>query len=93
VQPLTPALAGSLGHAKDVEGLLISSVKEDSPASAAGLEQGMVITQVVKDKKITAVKSVKEFQDVAGKADELVVYVQTAKGPGRFVTLAKEKKD
>src|SRR6185312_13186873 len=74
VQPLTPALAGSLGHAKDVEGLLISEVKEDSPAAAAGLKQGMVITKVVKDKKITPVKSVKEFQELAGKADEVAVY-------------------
>jgi serine protease Do len=93
VQPLTPQLAGSLGHAKDLQGLLVSAVKEGSPADAAGLEQGMVVTKVVKDKKIVAVKSVKEFQDLVGNADELALYVQTAKGPGHFVTLTREKKD
>jgi serine protease Do len=91
VQAVTPELANSLGHAKDVQGVLISSVKEGSPAEAAGLEQGMVITKVVKDKKINAVKSVKDFQDLAGKSDELALYVQGAKGPGHFVTLSKQK--
>jgi len=93
VQPLTTELASSLGYAKDVEGLLISSVKEGSPAEAAGLKQGMVITKVVKDKKISAVKSVKEFEELTGHSDEVAIYVQASQGPGRFVTLTKEKKD
>ena len=36
--------------------------------------------------------SVKEFQELAGKADELAVYVQTKDG-GKFVTLAKAVKN
>ncbi|MDR3632393.1 MAG: Do family serine endopeptidase [Isosphaeraceae bacterium] len=91
VQPLTPELAASLGHPKDLQGLLISSVKEGSPAEAAGLQQGEVITKVVKDKKINAVKTVKEFQDLTGHSDELALYVQPAKTPGHFVTLSKQK--
>ena len=39
-----------------------------------------MITKVVKDQKLQPVKDVKEFQDLAGKADELTLYVQTPKG-------------
>jgi len=91
VQPLTSELARSLGMSTDLQGLLISSVKEGSPAEAAGLEEGQVITKVVTDRKIQPVKTVKEFQDLAGKTDELAVYVQSPKGPSRFVTLSKKK--
>ncbi|MBV8676248.1 MAG: PDZ domain-containing protein, partial [Planctomycetaceae bacterium] len=91
VQPLTSELARSLGMSTDLQGLLISSVKEGSPAEAAGLEEGQVITKVVTDRKIQPVKTVKEFQDLAGKTDELAVYVQSTKGPSRFVTLSKKK--
>ena len=41
VQPLTPELAGQFGLDKESKGLLISSVKEGSPAEAAGLEEGI----------------------------------------------------
>ena len=51
-----------------------------------------MITKVVKDRKIQPVKTVKEFQDLTGKADELAVYVQAPKGPGRFVTLSKTRR-
>ena len=91
VQPLTSELARSLGMSTDLQGLLISLVKEGSPAEAAGLEEGQVITKVVTDRKIQPVKTVKEFQDLAGKTDELAVYVQSPKGPSRFVTLSKKK--
>jgi len=91
VQPLTPELAKGLGH-KSAEGLLISSVKEDSPAAAAGLKQGMVITQVVKDKAVKDVKGVKEFQELSKSSDTLMIYVETGEG-GQFVTLGKPSKD
>jgi len=52
-----------------------------------------VITQVVHDKKIQSVKDLKEFQDLAAKSDDLMVYVKSAKKPGGFVTLSKLKKD
>jgi len=93
VQPLTTELAAQFGLPKDVQGLLISSVKEGSPAEAAGIEAGNVITKVVQDRKIQAVKTVKDFQDLAGKSEDLAVYVQSGKGPSRFVTLSKAKKD
>ena len=93
VQPLTPELASSLGLKKDLQGLLISSVKEGGPAEAAGLTEGMVITKVIKDKKIGAIDSVKEFEALIAHADEVALYVESGKGPGRFVTLSKPKKD
>jgi len=91
VQPLTAELARPFGLPSDLHGLLINSVKEGSPAEAAGLEEGQVITKVVVDKKLQAIKTAKEFKDLAGKSDELALYVQSSKTPGRFVTLSKKK--
>jgi serine protease Do len=93
VQPLTADLAKPLGIAPDLQGLLVSSVKEGSPAEAAGIEAGNVITKVVRDRKIQSVKTVQEFQDLTAKTDEVAVYVQTPQGVGRFLTLSKVKKD
>jgi serine protease Do len=93
VQPLTPELAAQFGYTKDAKGLLINGVQSGSPAEAADLEQGQLITRVVKDKKVQAVSTVKEFEDLAGKADELAVFVEQPDRPGRFVPLSKVKKD
>lgn len=93
LQPLTPELAQQFGHKKGVQGVLISSVKENSPAAAIGLEAGMVITQVVHDRKPVAVKSVKDLQSLIGKSDEIALKIVTTKGASHFVTLTKEKKD
>jgi serine protease Do len=90
VQPLTSELAVQFGMDKDTKGLLISSVKEGSPAEAAGLEEGMVITKVVQDRELRPVPALKEFQDLVGKSDTLAVHVQTKEG-ARFVTLSKAK--
>jgi serine protease Do len=92
VQALTPELAAQFGYEKDAKGLLISDVKTDSPAAEAGLEPGLLITKVVKDQRPQAVTSVKDFQSLAGKADEIALYVVTPKGQGHFVTLSKAKK-
>jgi len=92
VQPLTADLAKSLGLAANVQGVLVSSVKEGSPAEAAGIEAGNVITRVVRDRKIQALTGVKEFQDLTSQSDEVAVYVQAGEGQGRFVTLTKAKK-
>jgi serine protease Do len=93
VQPLTAELAKSLGLSNGLEGLLVSSVKDGSPAEAAGIEAGNVITKVVRDRKIQPVKTVQEFQELTSKADEIAVFVQSGEGAGRFVTLTKAKKE
>ena len=49
----------------------------------------MIVTKVVKDKKTTAVTSAKQFQELAGKADELTLYAQNARGQGHFFVQVK----
>jgi len=92
LQPLTPDLAKGLGL-KDTQGLLVSGVKEGSPAEAAGLKSGVVITKVVRDKKVQTIKDVKEFKDLAAKSDELMIEVKASENSGGFVVLNKAKKD
>ena len=72
--------------------MLISEVKPDTPAEAEGLEPGLAITQVVVNKGPRPLTSTKQFQELAGKSDELTVYVQ-GKDVGKFVTLTKAKKN
>jgi len=90
VQELTPELAKQFGYPAEAKGVVISDVKDGSSADANGLEAGMLVTKVVKDKKVTPLTSPKQFQELAGKADELTLYVQTPDGRGRFFTLAKQ---
>jgi serine protease Do len=91
VQPLTAELAKPLGLPTDLKGLVVSSVKEGSPAAEAGIQEGDVITKVVRNRKIQPVTSLEDFQGLASKADELALYVQSGK-LGRFVTLSKHAK-
>ena len=92
VQPITPELAKSLDLPAGVKGLLVSQVKEGSAADAEGIKEGDLITKVVRNRRIQPLTSVKDFQDLASKSDELSFYVQSGKAPGRFVTLTKTKK-
>jgi serine protease Do len=90
LQPLTKELAKQFGHSSS-EGLLVSSVKEGSPAEAAGLQAGMVVAQVVHDRKPQPVKSLKDLQELASKHDELALFVIQPDGVGQWLTLAKGK--
>jgi serine protease Do len=87
VQPLTSDLAKKFGY-KEEAGLVIAEVAPDSPASAAGLEPGMLISQV--NRKSVGTKD--EF-DQAVKADHdsksLLLLVKTNQG-SRFVVLKAE---
>lgn len=58
VQHLTPELAQAMGYDENQQGALIAQVNENSPAEAAGLKAGDVITQV-NDTKITQASQVK----------------------------------
>jgi serine protease Do len=94
VQAVTPELARQFGHDKDAKGLLITNVKQGSPAEAAGLETGHLITRVVKDRRVQTLTSVKEFEAMVGNSDEIALYVEVAGGrSGHFVTLSKVKSD
>ena len=50
-----------------------SSVKDGSPAEAAGIQEGDVITKVVRDHKPQPLTSVKEFEELSSKTDELAL--------------------
>jgi serine protease Do len=91
VQPLTADLAKPLGLPAGLKGVVVSSVKDGSPAAEAGIQEGDVITKVVRDRRIQPLTGVQEFQDLASKEDELALYVQSGK-LGRFVTLSKTAK-
>jgi serine protease Do len=91
VQPLTSELAKPLGIPDDVTGLLVTSVKEGSSAAESGIQEGDVITKVVRDRKFQPMTSVKSFQELAAKSDELAVRVQRGKD-GRIVNLVKSPK-
>ncbi len=93
VQELTPELGKTFGYRSELKGLLISKVKADSPAEAAGLKAGLLITTVVKDKQSRPVESAKQFEELTSKSDELTFYVQSPSDTGRFVPLAKPKKN
>jgi serine protease Do len=91
VQPLTAELAKSLGTPAGTKGVVVSSVKEGSPAADAGLREGAVITGVLRNQEVQPVTSVEEFEKLASKADELVLYVHSGKAAG-FVPLSKGTK-
>lgn len=46
VQHLTPELAQAFGYPADLQGALVAQVNEGSPAEAAGLKPGDIITQI-----------------------------------------------
>lgn len=92
LQELTPELGEKFGYGRDTTGLLIAAVKAESPAEDVGLQEGFLITKVVKNRVPTGITSVKEFETLADKADELAVYVRTPQSQaGRFITLSKPK--
>ena len=93
VQPLTAELATQFGFDKDTKGLLVADVKDGSPAEAAGLIPGLLITRVVKDRRVQAPGSVKEFEAMASGAADLAIYVESPRGGGHFVTLSDTTKN
>jgi serine protease Do len=91
VQPLTSEVIKALGLPAETKGVVVSSVKEGSPAGEAGIQEGDVITKVVHNRRIQQVTGVEQFQSVAGQSDELAIVVQSGK-LSRFVTLTKGPK-
>ncbi|WP_435019019.1 trypsin-like peptidase domain-containing protein [Tundrisphaera sp. TA3] len=92
VQELTADLSKQFGYPEGAKGVVISDVKEDSPADSNGLKAGLLITSVLKDKKLTPIESPKQFEEIAANANELTVHVQTPDGAATFIPLAKPSK-
>lgn len=92
VSPLNDELAELHGwKGLRQEGLVITAIKPDGPAAAAGLEVGDLLTKVVADKTIKPLTSVKDFEVLVQESDELTVFVEDVNHrlPGEFRTLAK----
>ncbi len=89
VQELTPALAKQFKFPEGTKGVLISSVKEDSAADAAGLAPGLVVSKVVKNGRVATLNSPKQFSELTAGGQEVTLYVSTPNGRGMFVPLAK----
>jgi serine protease Do len=82
VETLTPAKAEELGYPGE-EGVVVTEVEDDSPAAAAGLQPGDLITEVNRQK----ITNVTEFRNaVAGAAEEgRVLMLVKREGTSRFV--------
>lgn len=78
-EPLTAGLRQRYGIADEVEGLLVVSVKQVSPAGEAGLAEGDVIREV-NGQRVTTVEQLREIVDRARPGQYLRVYVTR---PGR----------
>lgn len=84
VSELDAAVAEQLGI-QDAQGVVITSVQPGSPAARAGLESGMVISQVNR-KPVTSVDELRAAVKAAKEGDNLLLLVRTAVG-SRFVVV------
>jgi serine protease Do len=79
VQELTPQLAQQLGLGPETTGVVISNIKEGSPAAEAGLRPGDLITEVNR----TAIKSMNDYQQAlqnVKKGDNLLLLIKRSAG-------------
>jgi len=68
-------------------------VRPSGPAAKAGLEEGDLVTKVVKDKKIQPVTEVDQILAAAEGGDELTLFVKDVRNPendAQIVTLSKK---
>lgn len=74
VQHLTPELAQAFGYPADLQGALVAQVNEGSPAEAAGLKPGDIISQINSTpiKQATQVKTVISLLRVGSEASLIV---------------------
>jgi serine protease Do len=79
VQELTPQLAKQLGLEPGTSGVVISNIKEGSPAAEAGLRPGDLITEVNR----TAINNLSDYQRAlqkVKKGDNLLLLIKRAAG-------------
>jgi serine protease Do len=84
VAPMDADVAQQLGM-QGVEGVVITAVAENSPAANAGLDSGMVITQVNR-RSVTSVEQFVEAMEGSQGGDGALLLVRTENG-SRFVVL------
>jgi serine protease Do len=84
VAPMDAEVAQQLGM-QGVEGVVITAVAQNSPAANAGLDSGMVITQVNR-RSVTSVEQFVQAMEENKGADGALLLVRTENG-SRFVVL------
>lgn len=87
VQSLTPELAKTLG-VKEGEGVAITNVLPNSPASFAGLKKGIIILAVNQKKVATSEEFNRELKSV--EKDKPVLFLISQNGSMRFLSLKAE---
>ena len=83
VQHLTPELAQALGYPEGLQGALVAQVNQGSPAQAAGLQSGDIITQI-NDVMITQATQVKTTISLLRVGSEVQIVVMRQ---GKKITL------
>jgi serine protease Do len=91
VEPLDAALSKKYGWQDQKSGLVVTAVAPKSPAEAAGIEVGDLITRFVRDREIRPADDAEAYARLAEGSDEIAVYVEDVrhKLPGEFKTLHK----
>ncbi|HDH86805.1 MAG TPA: DegQ family serine endoprotease [Desulfobacteraceae bacterium] len=89
VQELTPELAESLSL-KGEKGVIISGVKNGSPASDAGLQRGDLI-QEIEHEPIENLSDYKRIMKVSSSKKQILIVIKH-RGHSRYVVLKREKK-
>ncbi|MCF6312752.1 MAG: Do family serine endopeptidase [Verrucomicrobiales bacterium] len=76
IRDLDPEMTKALGFAADVSGVLVESVKENSPAGESGLRAGQVITQINQVAVPKVADALKQLKGFNGEVLLLQVYEQ-----------------
>ena len=90
IEAIRPEVVQKLGYKGEPTGVLVTSVKPDSPAFKAGLRDGMVIERVG-SKKVTSPAEFKESLTAASSERGILMLVRTPRG-GNFVVIEKDAK-
>ena len=88
VQALTPDLRQQLQTPEGTQGVVITDVDADSPASAAGLQQGDIIVQVNR-KPVTTVSEFNAAVKAGASRESTLLLVKT--GPGTHFVVVQNK--
>jgi len=93
--PVSEELSQKYQYADNAAGLVVTHVKEGSVAAETGIEPGDRLTKIVADHKIVNLTDVKQFEEIAGKTNEVSVLIEDVrkKSPSDFFTLVKPKAD
>ena len=94
IQALTADLAKQYGYPEGTKGVVVSRVAPDSPAEAAGLEEGDLIVGLTKADKAVDVATPAEFRDAAKDlGDELPLLVKDVNNPDKPAAPVTLKRD